>query len=137
MRRRKQKMAGCAPCCSGSASALIPKSMHCKTSFLSPIRIAVIVGGNPSSGNNGISRLRVRVSLVDSSSSSGFARRMERAWLISQVPNSKHNSQFSYAKHTHHTYLYEALGFSILRNLIIIPFIFISLAHGWWYYFRP
>ncbi|XP_004501393.1 uncharacterized protein [Cicer arietinum] len=72
-------MAGsaCASCC--SASALIPKS---------PIPIAVIVGGSARSftANNRIYRLRVRSSMVDSSSSSDFIKRVEQAWLISQQP---------------------------------------------------
>ncbi|KAK2392036.1 hypothetical protein P8452_28995 [Trifolium repens] len=76
-------MAGsaCASSCCGSA--LIPKSPHSKIFFISPTPIAVIVGGN---NNNRISRLCVRGSMVDSSSSSDFIKRMEQTWLISQQP---------------------------------------------------
>ncbi|KAK2445899.1 protein PHOTOSYSTEM I ASSEMBLY 2, chloroplastic [Trifolium repens] len=78
-------MAGsaCASSCCGSA--LIPKSPHSKTFFISPTPIAVIVGGN-NNNNNRISRLCVRGSMVDSSSSSDFIKRMEQTWLISQQP---------------------------------------------------
>ncbi|PNY03207.1 hypothetical protein L195_g026532 [Trifolium pratense] len=62
----------CASSCCGSA--LIPKSSHSKTFFISPTPIAVIVGGN----NNRIYRLRVRGSMVDSSSSADFTKRMEQ-----------------------------------------------------------
>ncbi|KAJ1382522.1 hypothetical protein SESBI_44189 [Sesbania bispinosa] len=68
-------MAGSVSCSNGSA--LIPKAMHSKSFFLSPIRIAVTVGRN---GNNRISRLRVCVSMVDSSSD--FVKRMEQAWVV-------------------------------------------------------
>jgi len=69
-------------CC---AFALIPKSTP-------PI---AVVGGNRSFVNNQISRLRIRVSMVDSSSSSSdFTKRMEQVWLISQTQNPILNSNF-------------------------------------------
>ncbi|KEH35897.1 Tsi1-interacting protein TSIP1 [Medicago truncatula] len=71
-------MAGSACASSCCASALIPKSTP---------PIAVVFCGNRSFVTNRISRLCVRVSMFDSSSSSSdFTKRMEQAWLISQQP---------------------------------------------------
>ncbi|CAI8599534.1 unnamed protein product [Vicia faba] len=71
-------MAGSASASSCCATALIPKSTT---------RISSVLNGNASFVNNRISRFRVRVSMVDSSSSSSdFTKRMEQAWLISQQP---------------------------------------------------
>ncbi|KAK7410203.1 hypothetical protein VNO78_00805 [Psophocarpus tetragonolobus] len=70
--------------CSG-ASAVI----HNKTLFISPIQIpignnAITVWGNNTSST---SRLRVHVSMLDSSSADFTNRvRIERAWLISKQP---------------------------------------------------
>ncbi|XP_057433049.1 uncharacterized protein LOC130725876 [Lotus japonicus] len=77
-------MASCVPCSSGSGSVLISKAIVSKSVFLSPIRIALNVDGTASSSFSRNSRLRIRVSMVDSSSN--FAKRIERAWLISQQP---------------------------------------------------
>ncbi|KAK7351339.1 hypothetical protein VNO77_10713 [Canavalia gladiata] len=67
--------------CVSGGSALIPNAIRSKSLFLSPIRITLTVGGS-----NGISRLRLRVSNSMVDSSADFARRIERAWLISQQP---------------------------------------------------
>lgn len=74
LQRRVFNMSRCVYC--STASAVIHKSLS-KSSTQFPIpKNAVTVNRN--------SRLRVHVSMVDSSSSD-FAKRIERAWLISKV----------------------------------------------------
>ncbi|XP_027356325.1 uncharacterized protein LOC113865781 [Abrus precatorius] len=63
-------------CCS-SGCAMIPKAIGRKSLLFSPNRNAI---GSRNCGQ----RLRVRVSMLDSSAD--FAKRIERAWLISQQP---------------------------------------------------
>ncbi|RDX81307.1 hypothetical protein CR513_38026, partial [Mucuna pruriens] len=72
-------MSVCVSCSSGCVL------IHNKTLSISPIQIP-IRGAVTVRRNDKSYRLRVQVSMVDSSSSD-FARRIERAWLISKQPS--------------------------------------------------
>ncbi|ESW08925.1 hypothetical protein PHAVU_009G086100 [Phaseolus vulgaris] len=69
-------MSRCVSC--STASAFIRNKSLCKSPTQIPIPINAVTV-------NRTSRLRVHVSMVDSSSSD-FAKRIERAWLISKQP---------------------------------------------------
>ena len=73
-------MTSCACCSTGSA--LITKTLHTSERFIAPIGITAFVPSNARPCNR-ISGIRIRASMVDSSSD--FVRRMEQTWLISQV----------------------------------------------------
>ena len=79
------RMSSCV-CCRPMVSM---KSIDNKSIFVSPRTRRLPIGGESLRQGSKFCGVGVRASMVDSTeSSSDFAKRMERAWLISQVPST-------------------------------------------------